>query len=587
MYRCVLLLIVSLVMVLGSGRNTARALDEKSSLLSTLPKETTLLLCASDVKALLEKLRKSQLYRLKDHPGVQDLAKRFTGELNQEVVGEIGFDALELLAVTGGELVFAIGSLDPFAIAIGNALGDGHPLEIQPDSIPALLAADVGDRVAVVHQKLETLFDQAEKKGAKREDRDFQGGKIVHLRLEGASDSSDSADERKAGGDREASKKSNGVSVYFGTLGSRVYCSLHRPFLERTMDNKDSPGAESLAANRHFQETLEMTGVGDTFFYVDVKRLTTSIGKAVSATLFAFLWENFDALVFGKRFNNVAVSFSLERRGIRHSFFANNSGASDGLLGLFKADSQPAAPPQAVPAGAKIYTATAFNPDNLKKIINAVFHATRASQGQPVILDQVFEEAVGVTLTMIAGALGNRVVVFSGAPQHDACAYLVAINDEALIKRVLDKVAENPSFDLQVEKVRERNIYSLDLGEAGEVVMVVVRGRVIVAGSKAEILSLIGRQNGSIPGLAGADSYKKVAGVVPPQVAFVFYTAPTYMRSYLGSLVAGTRGLGTDDEALGDSLAAFGRVIGSFVSHGDWEGAGLRGNGWLYYAESE
>jgi len=584
MYSRILLSLLSLALALGAGLNTVRALEEKSTLLNVLPKETTLLLRTSNMKALLEKLKKSPIYRLKDHPDVQDLAKRFTDEFNHEVAEEIGFDPLELLDAIGGEWVLAIGSLDPLATAIGKALGDGQPPDVQPDSIPVLLAADAGGSVSVAHEKLEKLFAYAEKKGAKRESSDFQGGRIVHLRLEGASDNS------------HANKKSDGVSFYFGELGNCLYCSLRRPFLEgamrkRAMGKTDAPEADSLAASTRFQETLQMTGDGDALVYVDVKRLTSSIRNALSTTLFAFLWQSFDAVVFGKSFNNAAVSFSLETKGIQHAFYANNSGAADGILGLFKADSQPAMPPKAVPAGAEIYTATAFNPAQLGEIVTEVVQTIHAMEGQRVNVDKIFEDTVGVTLTTIVGALGKRIVLFSGKPELDnplaGHAYLVTVKDEVPIKKVLEKLAEMPSFKLQSEKGNERNVYSLDLGGIGELAITVAGGSLIVTGSKAELAKLIGRQSGSSPGLAGAESYKKVAGVVPPQVSFVSYTASTYMKSYLDTLVATMESIGTGDEGVADCLSALGGVLGSSVSHGDWKGPGLRGDGWLYYVERE
>jgi hypothetical protein len=587
MYSRALLSLVCLALVLGSGPRTLDALTEKGSLLNALPAETTLLLRAGNMKSLLEKLRKSPLYRLKDRPEVQGLAKRFTDEFNLEVAEEIGFDPLQLFSDIDGEWVLAVGSLDRLATAIGDALGDGQQPDIQPDSIPFLMAADAGESVDAVHEKLEKCCAYAEKKGAKREDRRFQGGRIVHLTLEGRSP------------DRAASKKSDGLSLYFGELRSRVYFSLHRPFLEGVMrrgalGKTDSPGGDSLAASGRFQESLQMTGDGDALAYVDVKSLTSSVGKALSTTMFAFLWRGFDKLVLGKSFNNVAWSLSLEPQGIRHTFFANNSGASDGILALFKEDSQTAMPPKAVPRGAEIYTTTAFNPKHLGRIITEILQALRAFQGQReqmqrANVDQTVEDAVGVTLTTIVSALGNRVVLFGGKPEFGnplaGHTCLVAVEDEAPIKKVLEKVAEIPIFNLRSEKSNARNVYLLDVGELGELAIAVAGGNLIVTASKVELAQLMDRQSGSDAGLAGAESFKNVVGVVPPLVSFASYTAPTYMKSYMDSVVAALESIGASEEGVAESLAALGRVLGSSVSHGDWNGLGLRGEGWLYYRE--
>ena len=90
MNRRILSALLSLAVALGARPTTAGALEQKSTLLNAVPEETTLLLRASSMKALLEKLKKSPLYGLKDHPDVQDLAKGFTEEANlrKDYLGE-------------------------------------------------------------------------------------------------------------------------------------------------------------------------------------------------------------------------------------------------------------------------------------------------------------------------------------------------------------------------------------------------------------------------------------------------------------------------------------------------------------------
>jgi hypothetical protein len=204
-------------------------------------------------------------------------------------------------------------------------------------------------------------------------------------------------------------------------------------------------------------------------------------------------------------------------------------------------------------------------------------------------VDQTVEDAVGVTLTTIVSALGNRVVLFGGKPEFGnplaGHTCLVAVEDEAPIKKVLEKVAEIPIFNLRSEKSNARNVYLLDVGELGELAIAVAGGNLIVTASKVELAQLMDRQSGSDAGLAGAESFKNVVGVVPPLVSFASYTAPTYMKSYMDSVVAALESIGASEEGVAESLAALGRVLGSSVSHGDWNGLGLRGEGWLYYRE--
>jgi len=562
-------------------------------LLHSLPEDTTLLLRASNLKAFSEKLKKSPFYKLKDHPDVKPLIEKYKGEITgglAKASQELGFDPLDLLVSLEGEWVLALGGLDPLTQVVGGALAGGQAPDVNPESIPFLVAADAGGAVAGVHEKLEKLFAYAAKRGAVREDITFKGGKII--RLSEKPEDGDAAKKPRSDGDDTdgdddepgAEAEAEGVNLYFGELGSRIYFSSSRTFLEAAMTRTASPGPGSLGGSSLFQESVKMTGTGDVLLYLNVKGLTTSIGGALSATLFSFFWQKAEALLFGRSFHNVAFAFFLEEKGIRETFFLNNSGASDGLPGLFKADAFPPAPPPMVPADALAYNATAFNPDHLGKLITEVVQTAQAFQGQPANVDEMSEKFLGVKLSALTQALGRRILQFGGAPQVDnplgSQNYIVALRDEAPVKKLFEKGSQ--AWGLVAEKQKDRDVYSLDLGQAGEFAMTTAAKQLVVAGSKEGLGKIIDSAGSSQPGLAESPAYKAVAGFFPAQVSFASYTAPEYAARYLDGMPGTLRQYGTEGEDLERLLRAVSGVLGATVSYGLWKGAGLGGEGWCY-----
>ncbi|MBI4601915.1 MAG: hypothetical protein HY721_08130 [Planctomycetes bacterium] len=650
------LLLPALLSVLGPALRAQEAAktEVKATFLNALPKDTTLLLHASSVKGTLDRIKASPLHALRDHPDVKRLTARIEEEAKGGLAGakaELGFDPFDLLLSLDGEWVIAVGNLDSLASAIGEGLSIGQPPDVKPEQVPLLVAADAGSAAPRVRELFEKLFAYAEKQGAVKETKDFQGGRITSIRerpakapagkgsagekpgekgsgqgpekekekgkpeggaqgSKGEGGGSDLAapDEQDAakGGEDEQGKKGAGdddsegagdegsqegrgrpdVVVHFGELGGRFYFSLSRAFLEACMGKVDAPGASSLLASPTFQETQKLIGSGDVLAYLNVKGLTGSISSALSTTFFAFFWQKFDALFFGKSFNGAAVALSVEDRGLRETFFLHNSGGSDGILSVFKADAFTTAPPALVPANAKTFSGVALNPENLGKIVKDIAQTAMAFRGPATDVDLFFEQLSGAKLSEIVGGLGRRAYTFSGTVNADnpfsSLGFALELRDEAPILKVLKKLSAGPQGALEASKVKDRDVYVLGFGSF-DIAFAVV-DKQLLAGSKEEVDKVIGRTAEKGSGLAESEDFKRVAASLPAQAAMVGYSTPDYIRANFSALAEAARGTGEEDaEVLVGAILAVADVLGTSYSYGVWKDAGFYGDGWLLY----
>ncbi|HVR76426.1 MAG TPA: hypothetical protein VMT52_19005, partial [Planctomycetota bacterium] len=191
---------------LGLGQETTQPAAAKGSFLGALPHDTTLFLRATNVKALVEKLKKSPFHALKDHPDVKDVLRQVEEKLAQglaEPRKELGFDPLDILASAEGEVVFALGGLEPVLTTLVESISMGQAPNVRSESIPLIIAVDAGGSSAKMHDRFEKIFQFAVKKGARRETVDFQGGKITRLVEDPGAATRDSPDESEERPDRD------------------------------------------------------------------------------------------------------------------------------------------------------------------------------------------------------------------------------------------------------------------------------------------------------------------------------------------------------------------------------------------------
>jgi hypothetical protein len=406
-------------------------------------------------------------------------------------------------------------------------------------------------------------------------------------------DSKKDKDAEKDGADADGTVSEDGapkeapVSLYVGEMAGRIYFSPSRAFLEGCMQKTDSAGPDALASNALFQETHKMTGAGDIHMFVNVKQLTTSIGNALSTTFFAFFWQKFDALFFGKTFNNVGLVVSLEEAAIREAIFAHNSGASDGILGVFKSQPFPVAAPAAVPADSQSFSSVAFNPEQLGKIIKDVIQTAMAFQGQAQDVDALAEAQIGVKLSDLVAGLGKRLHYFAGAPKADNpfanLNYILELRDEAPIKKLLKKLTELFQGDLQSEKFKDRDLYSVDTGNFG-VTFAAADKLFVVSGSRAAVEKVINRTGTPGPSIGDSEEFKKAAAGLPASVSLLGFTSQEYMKGGLKALIQPLKDAGDpDNDAIVGALGALGEILGSSISYGVWNDAGMLTDGRMFY----
>ncbi len=605
----------------------------QGSLLSAMPADMTLLVRVSSAKGFVEKVKSSPLGQLQNHPDVkkflEDLKKK-TGPQMAKAERDLGFHPIDTLLSIHGEWVLGIGNLNALASALGESLQQGQmPSSLSPESIPLIIAADAGGSAGKVHEALEKLFAFAKKDGAELESTAFNGGTITHLsepRVKGAGASPKPSDRKDGAGEKaekdakpktdkgksdlasrpeddEKNEKDPGsddddgddddnsddadgdapskepMGMYVGELGSRFYMSLDRQLLEGSMQKADAERADGLVKNALFQETHAATGTGDLFVFVNAKQLTSSIGTGLSATFFAFFWQKFEAIFLGASLNNIGLAYVLEKDALSQSAFVHNSGASDGLLGVFKGDtfSPSTAPP--VPSDAQNFSSFSFKSSHLSKLVKDTVQLILSFQGQPSDIDTLVEGKVGVKFTDLMSALGKRIHTFTGAVKADnplaSINYVVELKDESPLKKALKKVSELAQGEFDAAKFKDHDIYTLNTGNSGMNVTAAEK-LLIFTGSRGATENVISRAGdvSAIP--PGGESFKKAAMGMPPQVSLLGFSSSEYMRNLVKSLMDQMGGqLDTEAQPFFKSIGALAELLGSGSVYGLWKDKGF------------
>ena len=152
------------------------------SLLSAAPREALLFIRAPSLKRLIEKLKKSPLWNLKEHPQVKEVLRDLEAELMKafreapnQPPGALRTNLDPLLSLEG-ECLLVVGSLERVAAKLSQALAMGQSPDLKPEDVSVAVLVDAGPASAVVRESLEKVFAYAETQGAKRETSEFQGG---------------------------------------------------------------------------------------------------------------------------------------------------------------------------------------------------------------------------------------------------------------------------------------------------------------------------------------------------------------------------------------------------------------------------
>jgi hypothetical protein len=558
--------------------------------LNALPEDTLFLLHVPNVKGLQEKAQRSPLYKLKDHPDLKSLVGRLEKHLEEgfaEAERELGFKPLDLLQSFEGEAAIALGNLDALAAELGQALAMGQQPSPSLDSLPLLIAGDAGKSSEKVRGFLEKIFAAAEKDGAKRSTHDVKGGKMTVLSAAGP-------EEKKAEGAEKAEAEGEGdgpkagppaVSLCVAEIGSHVLFSTSRKFLESCAGRVSAAGPGSLGSNALFQETRStLRGGDDALVFVNMKQLTNTINNALKSTFFAFYWQKVEGLLFGKSFNALGVSVLLEDTGVREAIYCQNGGASDGILGIFKSDPFPPAPPGFLPDGTQNFTTTGFNPAQLEALLREVAQIAMAFQAPGGDIDAMFEQNFGVKLKDLFGAIGRRLHFFSGTPNFEnpleGVNLALDLKEEGPVKQILQKSAMTYPDTLKTSKYKEKEVFSLS-DQPGGVAAAVSDKLFILTGKSKDLEAVVDRAgSGGASKLAAGEDYKKVAALLPPQVVQLSFATAEFMKSYAtgisGVIDAMTKGeMDEDMKGIRAALAAAGDLAGPSVMYGVWKEKGL------------
>ncbi|MGQ9591404.1 MAG: hypothetical protein ACUVYA_14055 [Planctomycetota bacterium] len=562
------------------------AAEAPASALASLPEDTILAVQFSGVDQLLRKIKSSPLYGLKDRAEFQVLA-----QLTKEASGAketIGFDPMDLLGCFRGEVVLAVGNLGDLAGRLGAALSMGEAPELSGEDIPFAIVADAGGQSAKVDEYLEKLYALAEKEGAIRESIAVGDAKITVLVDASAGKGTEEGGEDEKGA--EGGSKAQPFRLYFGSLGARRYASTSRKFLEGVLARR--PGAGSLLENPLFAESRKFVGSGDVFVFANVKQLTNSIGSALSSTFFSLYWQRIERIIFGRSFHNVAWSFTFEDRGVRTATAIHNSGADDGMLGLFKGEGFAPAPPRFIPKTSAVFSSFSFSPPRLGSAIEEIFQLVMSFQDPTADLEKFFSENVGVGFKTFVASLGSRVHYFaedfSAEQPLGSFNYLIELKDPAPVRTALGKLLPMLGQAGKPEAYKGNDVFIVPFGDQGELAVSATRNLLIVAGKKNLLQTVVDRAEGADEGLGADPEVKKVIGsIAPPEVASLAYVGkgflPQYIQAFTKTAKENVEALEPGAVDLLGLLEAAANVFGAGVQYGQWTDKGYRGESVFYY----
>lgn len=565
---------------------SAPAEEAPSSALASLPQDTILAVQFSGVDPLLRKIKASPLYGLKDRAEFQVLSQ--LAEKAQEAKETVGFDVMDLLGCFRGEVVLAVGSLGDLAARLGAALSMGEAPEVSGEDIPFAIIADAGGQSAKVDEYLEKLYALAEKEGALRESIAIGEAKVTVL----VDASGGEGTEEEGQGEKEAEgpSKTQPFRLYFGSLGARRYASTSRKFLEGVLSRK--AGAGSLPENPLFAESRKFVGSGDVFVFANVKGLTNSVGSALSSTFFSLYWQRIERVIFGKSLNNVAWSFTFEDRGIRSATAVHNSGADDGVMGLFKGDSFAPAPPRFIPKTSAVFSSVSFSPSRLGSAVEEIFQLVMSFQDPTADIEKLFSENVGVGFKSFIASLGNRVHYFAEDFSADqplgSFNYLIELKDPAPARKALGTLLPMLGQTGKPEAYKGNEVFVIPFGDQGELAVSVTRNLLIIAGKKKLLQTVVDRLEGADEGLGADPEVKRLIGsVAPPEVSFLSYVAkgflPQYVQAFTKTAKENVEAVEPGAVELLGLFEAAANVFGAGVQYGQWTDKGYRAESVLYY----
>ncbi len=570
----------------------ARAQEAKTSALSVLdalPAETTLVLRLRNLGDLKEKLKASPLNTVKEHPDV----KRFLDDLRRkleeglaEARAKLGFDPLDLADLVQGEVILALGGLDKIASTLAAEFSGGQS-DFTPADVPFLMTVDAGTRADALRERLDKVYEFAKQEGAKKEVDDFRGGKLTTL----TTANKEKKEGKDGGGDKGSLEK-----LYFGDLGSRVFMSINRPFLEKTMANLSGAGADTLSKGSEFAATLkEVKADSDLLVFLNIRPIMETIRKNVQVNPIAsMVWGMVEGKLLGRSLNNVGVSFSLREGTIDQASFIHNGGASDGVLGIFKGPTIPGKPSALVPEDVDYFVSVALNVPALyafvKDVANQVLSFQMMMGGggnppgqEPPNAEQFLEAQLGVKIKPVVDALGSGLHFYQkgGTVSLDnpvgSLTVALELKDEMPIKELLTKLSVMAGLTSQ--KYLDRDLYVMGFGGAGGAgdspgPAVGIGDKLLVFGVKTDsVKEVIRRAGKGGKGVAENPAYQSLANRVPREVNSLSYSSAKSYQDMLKQLKDAMAKSG--EELPLPDLSILSDILAGSIGYGLWKDQGL------------
>jgi hypothetical protein len=542
------------------------------SVLPALPGDATLIARVRDVSDLVEKVKKSPLYRLKEKPEFADLVKKIEAAFEGargKVRAELDIDLMELLTSIEGEIVLYAGNAWTLFQSF-QTIERGPDANAAFESLPLVLAVDAQGASGKLKGLLAKVWEYGRKEGAKIEHQDFHNGVITVLTNPDAAD----------GGPEH---------LYLAEHGTKFLFGASRKLLEATVANLDSGKGGGLDANAVFQKTQGATEgeASDLSLYVDLKQITDAVDKGVASAggFQSMIWSSVKNIVFGKSLNSVGLAGFFDERGIRQTLFVHNAGASDGLLGWFKGAPFSSTPAAVIPPEVATFSTLAFNGPNFAVAVRQLIKLGLSFQGggDSADPDAQVEAMLGIKLEDIFRGLGSRIHAFGFGegpnlenPLGDQ-TFVLELQDEAPFKQLLGHPLL-ASGALQSRKYMERDIFSpAGVAEGAGPAFCISDRMLIVSLDGKSVEKTLRRAGKEGPGLGDQEGYKKIAAIVPPKVAFLGYSDEGYIAKTFGSVSEMIRESAAAEvpEDVFLLLAAVGKFLGATIAYGAWQDAGL------------
>ena len=543
---------------------------------AALPADTLLYVRVSSVQDLVSKLKASPLSKLgagEDFaPLIAQVEEQWTAATTQ-IHQEMGVDVAQLLGSCQGELSLVVGGVQKLAAAIGQSLASLEEPNIKPEMVPVLLAIDSAKGKDDFAKNWNSLIEFGKKNGIPVETQSFHGGKVTTVtKPEGAADGPD--------------------HVFLGEHSGRYFVSLSKEFLEQTIANLKPGAASGLSKVAEYASTKKMTGGGgDMFVYINVKSLTAAVDAALNTSMFAFFWTKFNSVFIGKSLNGIAMSSTIEKKGIRSRGFVHNNGGSDGVFGWFKAPPISPTPSPLIPPEAQTFSSVSLNVKKMFGAIREVAQTVMAFQGAGASLDDIFQQQLGLSLSELEGSLGQRFHTFTLGSTNPAMplgetSFVFELQDEGPIKKLLEKLAEMSGGQFAPAKFLNRDIYTI-AGAPGVSPTFTASDKLFVVGMSQPAVEKVIQRVGEKTSAFGGDAAFRAAtkDFVPGQVNSIGYTHQDYFAQSLET-VGEMLQLGAPIDVPSEVyklVTAFGRTFGPSVNYMKWEDQGLYSEGWISF----